>query len=86
MGCYNLYMSPTIFIEGQFRFYFNSREETRMHVHVQGQNGKAKFWLEPFVALADFRGLKKHEINQIQQIVEEQEARFIDDWRKHFTN
>ncbi|MGH8249016.1 MAG: DUF4160 domain-containing protein [Gammaproteobacteria bacterium] len=23
-----------------------------MHVHVEGQNGKAKFWLEPLVALA----------------------------------
>ena len=27
-------MSPTIFREGPFRFYFFSREETRMHVHV----------------------------------------------------
>jgi hypothetical protein len=36
-------MSPTIFREGGFRFYFFSREEPRMHVHVQGQNGEAKF-------------------------------------------
>ena len=23
-----------------------------MHVHVQGQNGEAKFWLEPTIELA----------------------------------
>jgi len=40
-------MSPTIFRESGFRFYFFSREKPRIHVHVQGQNGEAKFWLEP---------------------------------------
>ena len=50
-------MSPTIYRQGPYRFYFNSREETRIHVHVETSDGKAKFWLEPFVALADFRGL-----------------------------
>ena len=36
-------MSPTVFREGGFRFYFFSREKPRMHVHVQGQNGEGKF-------------------------------------------
>ena len=34
-------MSPTVFREGGFRFYFFSREETRMHVHVQAADGEA---------------------------------------------
>jgi hypothetical protein len=33
--------SPTVFREAGFRFYFFSREEPRMHIHVQGQNGEA---------------------------------------------
>ncbi|WP_201276165.1 DUF4160 domain-containing protein [Methylotetracoccus oryzae] len=45
-------MSPTIFRENGFRFYSLSREELRMQVHVQGQNGEAKFWLEPTVEIA----------------------------------
>jgi len=40
-------MSPTIFRSGGFRFYFFSREELRMHVHVHRSNGEAKFWIEP---------------------------------------
>ncbi len=43
---------PTIYREGPYRFFFNSREETRMHVHVESSEGNAKFWLEPIVALA----------------------------------
>ena len=27
-------MSPTIYREGPYRFFFNSREESRMHVHI----------------------------------------------------
>jgi hypothetical protein len=45
-------MSPTIFRESGFRFYFFSREEVRLHVHVHGANGEAKFWLDPKIELA----------------------------------
>lgn len=77
-------MSPTIHRQGPYRFYFNSREETRMHVHVESQDGKAKFWLEPFVALADFRDLKQHELKEVQRMVESHEEKFLDAWHKHF--
>jgi hypothetical protein len=36
-------MSPTIFKEKGYRFFFFSREEPRMHVHVSSSNGEAKF-------------------------------------------
>ncbi len=45
-------MSPTIFREKGYRFFFFSREETRMHVHVYRADGEAKFWLEPEIELA----------------------------------
>lgn len=44
-------MSPTILIEKGYRFFFFSREETRMHIHVNCGNGEAKFWLEPEIEL-----------------------------------
>lgn len=31
---YSPHMAPTIFRDGQFRLFFFSREETRIHVHV----------------------------------------------------
>lgn len=77
-------MSPTVFREGGFRFYFFSREEQRMHVHVQGQNGEAKFWLEPEIALAQCAGLSQREINAALLLVQEHEHDIRNAWRKHF--
>ncbi len=45
-------MSPTVFKEAGFRFFFFSREEPRMHVHIVSEDGEAKFWLEPEIELA----------------------------------
>ena len=39
-------MSPTVFKEKGYRFFFFSREELRMHIHVSSHDGEAKFWLE----------------------------------------
>lgn len=38
-------MSPTVYREAGFRYYFFSREEPRMHVHVSHADGEAEFWL-----------------------------------------
>jgi hypothetical protein len=46
-------MSPTVFREKGYRFFFFSREESRMHVHVVSGDGEAKFWLEPELQLAN---------------------------------
>src|SRR5487761_2646868 len=67
------HMSPTVFREGGFRFYFFSREESRMHVHVQGQSGEAKFWLEPSIELAQYTGLSQREVNEALRLVQEHE-------------
>jgi len=55
-------MSPTVFTEGPYRFYFFSREEPRMHVHVTSGDGEAKFWLEPIVSLASSQGYSKRQL------------------------
>jgi hypothetical protein len=77
--------SPTVFREGGFRFYFFSREERRMHVHVQGQSGEAKFWLEPTIELAQHVGLSRREINEAHRLVEEHHHHEIHSaWFRHF--
>ena len=45
-------MSPVVLRKRKFRFFFFSREEDRMHIHVCGADGEAKIWLEPTVELA----------------------------------
>ncbi len=77
-------MSPTVFKVKGYRFFFFSREESRMHVHVYSPNGEAKFWLEPIVALADHFSLSQKELKAIQKIVEERANEIRKAWKKHF--
>jgi hypothetical protein len=77
-------MSPTIFRKKGYRFYFLSREENRMHVHVTCEDGEAKFWLEPILSLAVYHGLNQRKLNEIQKIVEEHKNEIVEAWQRHF--
>lgn len=77
--------SPTIYRTGPYRFFFNSREEKRQHVHVASLEGVAKFWLEPIIALASYYDLSKTELRKIESIVRDQEHEFKSAWNKHFS-
>ncbi|MCK9225105.1 MAG: DUF4160 domain-containing protein [Candidatus Muirbacterium halophilum] len=77
-------MSPTILKYKNFRFYFNSREETRMHIHVKTPDGEMKIWLEPEVSLDKNFGVKNKDVLQILKIVMEKENEFKETWKKHF--
>jgi hypothetical protein len=44
-------MGPTVFREGALPVLLLSREEERLHIHVQSE-GEAKYWLEPSIGLA----------------------------------
>lgn len=78
-------MSPTIFIYGPYRFYVNSREEKRRHIHIHSSDGEAKYWLEPGVVLAVNYGLPEHDLTKIREIVLEKRDEFIDIWDQHFS-
>ena len=77
-------MSPTVFREGPYRFFFFSREEDRIHVHVVSPNGEAKYWLEPTVSLATFEGLNATQLKRLQRMVEEHSDEIRTAWRRHF--
>ena len=77
-------VSPTVFRELGFRFFFFSREETRIHVHVQGGHGEAKFWLEPEIELAENHGLRSGELSTILELIEEHQDEITNAWNEHF--
>lgn len=77
-------VSPTVLRVRGFRFYFFSREEPRMHVHVYHANGEAKFWLEPTVALAASYGLNASRVNEASKLIEEHFDEIRSAWAKHF--
>jgi hypothetical protein len=77
-------MSPTVFRHRGYRFFFFSREEDRVHVHVACADGEAKFWLTPEVSLADNAGLSSQQVHEITRILEDRQNDVIEAWREHF--
>ncbi|MFH0775726.1 MAG: DUF4160 domain-containing protein [bacterium] len=77
-------MSPTVFRHKGYRFFFFSREEERMHIHVSSGDGEAKFWLEPSISLVQNYGISQKELRDIQKIIEERKDEIKNNWKKHF--
>lgn len=75
---------PTVFREGEYRFYFFSREETRKHIHVSSANGEAKIWIEPELSVSKVIGLSNQDVNKILKIVEQRLEEINEYWNTHF--
>jgi hypothetical protein len=75
---------PTVLRTGPYRFYFWSHElHEPPHIHVDRKKFSAKFWLQP-VSLARSIGFRAHELRQIQALVVEHQAEFLEAWHGHF--
>jgi len=79
-------VSPTVFRENGYRFFFFSREEDRMHVHVVSGDGEAKFWLEPEIELAKNYHYTRKQLKDVENLIEEHQDELISTWQKHFEN
>lgn len=77
-------MSPTIYREAGFRYYFFSREERRMHVHVAHANGEAKFWLEPNIELAKNTRSSAAQLKQIENSIRRHQDELVSAWQHYF--
>jgi hypothetical protein len=77
-------MAPTIVRDGQFRLFFFSREELRVHVHVLHPYGEAKFWLAPPAHLALNVGRSALQLRLTQAIVVAHIEEIQHAWHRHF--
>ncbi len=75
---------PTILRIGPYRFFFyaGDRDEPP-HIHVERDDNKAKFWLEP-VRLENSGGFGRNEINRIQRLVEDNRTEMLGRWNEYF--
>lgn len=78
-------VSPTVLREGAYRFYFFAGDRAEPpHVHVDGADGEAKFWLRP-VAVADAWGYSPHELRAIQRRVVVHRDELLRAWDAFFS-
>ncbi|MCE7983528.1 MAG: DUF4160 domain-containing protein [Caldilinea sp. CFX5] len=68
----------------EFRFYSRGEATEPPHIHVKRGRLEAKFWLTPVVMLARPGRYRRHELNQIAEIVEANCDEFIEAWHEYF--
>nr|WP_217650990.1 DUF4160 domain-containing protein [Fibrobacter sp. UWH4] len=69
------------------RFFFYSREHEPVHVHVESNEGLAKFEIQGgIVKLVDSKGMRLNELKLAESIVEENKEHFENEWVKYFKN
>ena len=77
-------MSPTVLRQGPYRFFFYAGDQAEPpHVHVEGDNGEAKYWLRP-VALVEGWGYSPRELRIIERIVHAHRDDFLQAWDAFF--
>ena len=75
---------PVVLREGPYRLFFYAADRGEpMHIHVERDRQKAKFWLEP-IALARNKDFADHELRRIHQIITEHQDAFIRAWHDYF--
>lgn len=79
-------MSPTVFYKNNIRFFFFSREEERMHIHVIQAEKRAKFWIEPFIELESSKEFSPKELKIIEQEITDNESTIREKWNLHFNS
>lgn len=77
-------MTPTVFNEDGYRYFFFSREESRMHVHITSADGEAKFWLEPEIELAKNCHYSRKHLKKVELFIEDHYDEIISAWKQHF--
>ena len=75
---------PTVLKIGYYRFFFFSREETRMHIHISCPDGEAKFWLLPEIDLARNYKLSKVQLKAIEKLIGDHYDDFKNSWNMYF--
>jgi len=75
---------PTVLRVGRYRFsFFSNESQESPHVHVKTGGDEAKFWLMP-IDLASNYGFGVHELNDIQEIIEQHLDDLLETWDEYF--
>ena len=75
---------PTVLRTGPYRMFFYASDwDEPPHVHVERDECKAKFWLDP-VRLQRNHGFPRDEIRHVERMVNERQALLLGAWDAYF--
>ena len=76
---------PELFRFFGYSFFFYSREHEPIHVHVEGNDGYAKYVLaEDAFVLKETHGIKASDRKKIEWTIEEKKDIILSRWKEYF--
>lgn len=78
---------PVVFRYKSYRFFFFSNEgnpREPIHIHMEGSDGEAKFWLYPDVRVASSAGFSRSMLAELITVIETQRELIQEAWHEHF--
>lgn len=76
---------PEIFRFFGFSFFFYSKEHEPIHIHVEGNDGMAKFdWDGEQFILVEKHNIKAGDMKKIKAVIDENADIIISRWNEHF--
>ena len=75
---------PTALRSGPYRLFFYAGDHHEpVHVHVERDAAKAKFWLEP-ISLQSSNGFSRGELNTLYRLIAESHSLLLKHWHDYF--
>lgn len=76
---------PEVFRKFGFSFFFFSREHEPIHIHVEGNDGYAKFnWNSIEFCMEFSEGIKVNDLKKIKDEIQKHKDDIIKKWNEHF--
>ena len=76
---------PEVFRFYGYSFFFYSREHEPLHIHVEGNGGKAKYeWNETEFVLKEYQDIKASDLKRIKTIINDNADIIVHRWNEHF--
>jgi hypothetical protein len=79
---------PVVFRYKSFRFFFYSNEgnpREPLHIHIRSAEGEAKFWVHPFVQLAESDGFDAKTLRELASVVQANTDLIERTWNDYFS-
>ncbi len=77
---------PTVLRSGPYRFFFYAGDRHEPpHIHVERDQSKAKFWLEP-VTFHSSTGFSRRELMDIYRLIADNQQLLLESWHDYFAN
>jgi hypothetical protein len=76
---------PVVLRKRGYRFmFFASDAEEPPHIHVKRDRSHAKYWISPAIILEKTRGFRPHELNEVEDLIDDHHEYLLEAWDAFF--